>query len=378
MESSSVNSGRHERSTRSAASDDGPPRRTAYALAVLLLETLKALFEPRRLVPLAIVAASLLTAEWFASGSSVAVLLDLTLVVAFFLVSPALFRRLSVDRDAPWLPHLGRWLLNVIVAANVVGLITVFLPPLFGIRWTYISEPRSLGVLVALFVVGGWGLGRDIELQEGVTREHARAERLAVEAEHAQILALRAQLDPHFLFNTLNAIAEWCREDPIVAEAAMLKLAGMLRTIFEALQTPRWSLGREISLLERLGELYAVRDAARYVFQIDVDDAARSMEVPPLVLLPLFENAIKHGPAAGHRGVVSVVVRRTAESTTVEIANPGVFAGRREGGQGVSIVERRLALAHGDRARVSVEAHGEGTLARVVLPSDAGLERGGD
>jgi two-component system sensor histidine kinase AlgZ len=334
-------------------------------------ETLRALGEPRRLVPLALVSSSLLAAEWIATGSAGAVLVDLALVVAFVLVSPALFRKLSVDADAPWPRLLASWGLNVLVSANVVGLIALLLPPLFGIRWTYISEPGSLGVLVALFVVGGWGLGRDIELSLGVTRERARAERLAIEAEHAQILALRAQLDPHFLFNTLNAIAEWCREDPLVAEAATLKLAGILRTVFEALQTPSWTLAREVALLEQLAQLYAVRDAGRYVFAIDLDPRAKALEVPPLVLLPLFENAIKHGPAAGHRGEVALVVRHGPTATTIEIRNPGPFAGRREGGHGVPIVERRLALTYGDRAQLSIGADDDDTLAVLHLPSEA-------
>lgn len=339
---------------------------------MLIAETLRALIEPRRLVPLTLVAISMLVAEWLATGSGAAVFLDLVLILAFVSISPALFRGLATETNASWPRQLGSWALNVIVAANVVGVIAVLVPPLLGIGATYISEPRSLGILVTLFVVGGWGLGRDIELSLGVVRERARAEKLAIEAEHAQLLALRAQLDPHFLFNTLNAIAEWCREDPVVAEAATLKLAGILRTIFEALQTPEWSLGRELTLVQQLAELYAVRDATRYVFRIDVDEPARALEVPPLMLLPLFENAIKHGPAAGHSGSVSLVVRRAPDRTTVEIRNPGAFTGKREGGHGVSMVERRLALAYGDRASFTIEPQGDETLAVLRLPSDAG------
>jgi two-component system sensor histidine kinase AlgZ len=341
---------------------------------VRLLETLRALTEPRRLVPLALVTFALVSAEWLATGSVASVLLDLGLVLAFVLVSPALYRALFADSEMPWARQLTSWAIDVLVAAAVVSAITILMPPLLGVRWTYISEPHSLGILVVLFVVGGWGLGRDIDLSLGVTRERARAERLAIEAEHAQLLALRAQLDPHFLFNTLNAIAEWCREDPLVAEAATLKLAAILRTIFDALQTPTWSLGRELALVEQLAELYGVRDASRYVFRFDVDASSKKLDVPPLVLLPLFENAIKHGPAAGHAGTVSLVARRSSDHVTIEIANPGPFTGKRDGGHGVSMVERRLALAYGDRAGLSLEAKGETTLAVVRVPSDAPTE----
>ena len=84
---------------------------------------------------------------------------------------------------------------------------------------------------LALFLVGGFGLGRDIWFEDRLARAEARAVALAREAERAQLLALRAHLDPHFLFNTLNAIAEWCREDGETAERAVLRLSAMLRTV---------------------------------------------------------------------------------------------------------------------------------------------------
>ncbi len=326
-------------------------------------------------MPLALVATSLLTAEWVATQSAAAVALDLALITAFVLISPALFRWLSVDASAAWGAQILGWVIHVLVATGVVAVIGVLVPPLVGIGWTYISEPRSLGVLVVLFVVGGWGLGRDIELSLGAVRERDRADRLALEAEHARILALRAQLDPHFLFNTLNAIAEWCREDAAVAEAATLELATILRTIFDARETKAWSLGREVALLEQLGELYAARDATRYAFDLAVDEEARALDVPPLVLLPLFENAIKHGPAAGHAGRVSLVVKRAADRTTIEIRNPGTFTGKRDGGHGIAIVERRLALTYGARAILSIEAAGAETVSVLHLPSDAHVSR---
>jgi LytS/YehU family sensor histidine kinase len=183
---------------------------------------------------------------------------------------------------------------------------------------------------------------------------------------------LRAQLDPHFLFNTLNAIAEWCREDPRVAERAMLGLADMLRGVFEALRAPRWSLAREVELLQQLGALYTTRGPGRYVFRFDVTDDVRAIELPPLVLLPLFENAIKHGPAAGHGGPVVLVARRAGDALVVEIENPGAYAGRREGGQGIALVERRLALGFERRARVEIGARGAGTAVTVHLPAVAG------
>ncbi len=336
--------------------------------ARLFAETLRSLAAPRRAVPLALVCASLWSAEWVASHSPRAMFVDAVLMVLFCALAPALWRSLFA-RPLPSLAHhLAAWGVYVVASVAVVVSAGVLLPPRVGLAWTYVTEPRSLGVLVALFLAGGWGLGRDIELEATADRERARAAKLAVDAEHAQILALRAQLDPHFLFNTLNAIAEWCREDPVVAERAILDLAALLRAVFDALQTPGWSLARELALLQQLAALYATRDAGRYRFRFDVEAAATARDVPPLVLLPLFENAIKHGPAAGHDGEVEMQVRAQNGDAVVSIENPGAFGGPRDGAQGLASVERRLVLAYGEDTRAVFASTDTSTRVTVHLP----------
>ena len=342
------------------------PRTSRASIAI---DTLRSLALPRRAVPLALVAVALSSAEWLGTHSRRALAVDLGLFAVFCATAPALWRVLfAAPARSPSARAIG-WSVYAGTIAVVPVSLALLVPPLLGVRWTYVSEPPSLGLLVVLFGVGGWGLGRDIELERGVDRERSRAERLALDAEDAQLRALRAQLDPHFLFNTLNAIAEWCREDPLVAERATLALAELLRSVFEALQAPRWSVGRELRLLEQLGALYATRDPQRYVFRFDVPASVEPFALPPLVLLPLFENAIKHGPSAGHAGPVELVARRDEAELVVEIRNPGAFAGRREGGHGLALVERRLALSFERRARVEIAPCGAGTAVAVRLPA---------
>lgn len=336
--------------------------------ARLFAETLRSLAAPRRAVPLALVAVSLWSAEWVASQSPPALFVDAVLMALFCAFSPALWRVLFARSLPSLAQHLAAWGLYAVASAAIVVGAGVLLPPRVGLPFTYVTEPRSLGVLVALFLAGGWGLGRDIELEATADRERARAAKLAVDAEHAQILALRAQLDPHFLFNTLNAIAEWCREDPVVAERAILDLAALLRAVFDALQTPGWSLSRELALLQQLAALYSTRDAGRYRFRFDVEPAATTRDIPALVLLPLFENAIKHGPAAGHHGEVVMQVREEFGDAVVSIENPGAFGGSRDGAQGLASVERRLVLAYGEHTRAVFTSTDTTTRVTVRLP----------
>ncbi|HMF40079.1 MAG TPA: sensor histidine kinase, partial [Polyangia bacterium] len=94
--------------------------------------------------------------------------------------------------------------------------------------------------------------------------------------------------------------------------------------------------------------------------------------VPPMLLLPLAENAVKHGPAAGHAGEIILAARTTDDDhLVVSIENPGAYRGRRPGGSGIEIVERRLALAYDDQAMLTIAAVGDTTRAEVTLPISA-------
>jgi LytS/YehU family sensor histidine kinase len=231
---------------------------------------------------------------------------------------------------------------------------------------TFLTDRFSLAVALALFVVGGFGLGRDIEMEESLERARRRAEALAREAEHAQLLALKSHLDPHFLFNTLNAIAEWCREDGEVAERATLTLSAMLRTVLAGVRERAWPLEKELELVETLFSLHLFRDPELFVFVRDVESDLPSLTVPPMLLLPLAENAVKHGPAAGKRGEIVLRVVREGDAVAITIANPGSFSGPRDGGEGLGIVEKRLALAYEGSARFRISNEPTSPLGRTV------------
>lgn len=332
----------------------------------LLRDTLRALGAPRRLVPILLVSLPLCAAQQSLSRDPLALPLGVLMCVAFALIAPYLWRRF-----APGGPP-GRAALRLLAYGAgglvVVGVLGSLLPRLLGVGATFLTGPESLVVSLALFWVGGWGLGRDIELEEGLARERARADLLAREAERAHLLAVRAHLDPHFLFNTLNAIAEWCREDGAVAEAAVLRLSSMLRTILAGVQEAAWPLARELDLCRDLFELHRVRDPGRVRCEVIDAGAPAGALVPPMILLPLAENAIKHGVAAGHDGVTRLVAGVRGEALAITVENPGRYVGPRPGGEGLAMVERRLALAYEGQASLQIAAAGDRTVATVMLP----------
>ncbi len=335
---------------------------------MILQSTVRALLAPRRAIPIALVVVPLTIIQDAYSREAFAVPVALLMCGSFLLVAPTLWRALfPIDR-----PIAASALARVVVYAGV-GAAVVFgvgrvLPELAGLGPTFMTTGPSLAVCLALFWVGGWGLARDIDLELHLRRARARAEALARDADHAQLLALKSHLDPHFLFNTLNAIAEWCREDGAVAERALVQLSSMLRAMMTGISTTTWPLAREIELVDALFALHAIRDPSLFSVERRVPDPLPEIEVPPMVLLPLAENAMKHGPLARNKGKVVVAVSEHADAIHIEISNPGVFRGRRDGGSGLPIVEKRLSLAYGKNARFTIGAEGDRTRAAVTLP----------
>jgi hypothetical protein len=339
---------------------------------LLYSQTLRAQLAPRRLLPAVVVTAAMVATELAYTGSGAAIVVDLVLCLIFWFHAPFAWRWLCSSHrprtPIEWtLGHAGYFGSG----AAIVGLLGLVLPLLGQLPWTYMTDLRSLGVVLALYLVGGWGLGRDIDLEEGLIAERQRAEQLARTAEQAQLLAIRSHLDPHFLFNTLNAISEWCVQDPPTAEAATLKLAHMLRQVLSGVRAEAWPLARELELLGLLFDLYSVRDPERFRFDVELPELIPEVDLPPLILLPLAENAIKHGPMAGHEGAVVLRISEAEERLRIELINPGPFAARRPGGQGLDMVERRLDLAYGGQALLSIEARDEETVAVVEIHRDA-------
>lgn len=338
------------------------------ALGGVISETVKALLLPRRLIPITLVCLPLLAAQGSLSEDPLAIPLGLATCIAFVGIAPVAWRALfPEDREV----SLGalRLLAYAAIGVVVVGVLGILIPQTLGMGTTFLSSRAAIGVTAALFLVGGWGLGRDVGLEASLVRERARAAAFAREAEHAQLLALRAHLDPHFLFNTLNAIAEWCREDAETAERAVLQLSSILRAVLQGVRLPSWPLSDELELCRTLFSLHQMRDPAAFTVDWQLSEGLQSVPVPPMILLPLAENAMKHGPSAGHRGGVRVVVQHAGAHVRVILENPGPYRGPRPGSEGVPTVQRRLALAYGEAATFRIFGAGAQTSVELDLPA---------
>jgi two-component system, LytTR family, sensor kinase len=222
-------------------------------------------------------------------------------------------------------------------------------------------------------------LGRRIDAirlgRERYDRE-IREQEIGKLATEAELRALRAQINPHFLFNALTTIGHLIQTAPPRALNTLLRLTALLRSVLRS-DGELTTLGRELELVEAYLDIERARFDERLRVSIDVPAALRPVTVPPFILQPIVENAVKHGITPERRGgTVTVTARLEGESAltlTVGDTGAGVSAeGLRRGrqtGVGLANVERRLACQYGSAATFSITSvPGAGTTVEIRVP----------
>jgi two-component system LytT family sensor kinase len=214
---------------------------------------------------------------------------------------------------------------------------------------------------------------------QGARERELRASQLEASLADARLQLLRMQLQPHFLFNTLNTIAELVHESPADAERMIAGLSVLLRETLDA-STERVTLAKELLFLERYIDIQRVRFGDRLTFITAIADDARDVLVPALLLQPLVENSIKYGLASRvEAGRIEVRARREESSLVLEVEDDGAgfSAGTLREGVGLSNTRGRLAQLFGAAQRVEIDTPAAGgAIVRITLPWVTALEAG--
>jgi two-component system, LytTR family, sensor kinase len=221
-------------------------------------------------------------------------------------------------------------------------------------------------------------LSEDIEVLERLTAivceqvERMRNQEMQALVSHAEMRALQAQINPHFLFNTLNTLYGTIGRENASARRLVLNLAGLFRYSFGENQG-LIRIREELDIVRAYLEIEELRLGSRLHTEIDVDDEALQAEVPVLSIQPLVENAVKHGVAPRRdAGFVRLSIRKEEGSIRVEVSNSGTFLepvqkGGREG-VGLANVRRRLALCYGDERGLDISSADDVTVVGFSLP----------
>lgn len=301
----------------------------------------------------------------------------------------ALVRRFPVGRPHPW-RNAGVLLLGTFVAAWLRHVVmTPVVVAITGVPDVATSAAARTLTYFTVFLV----MVALLHAAHYYKAERARAVReaeLARGLAEARLAALRTQLQPHFVFNVLNAVTALLHVDPMAADRMLTRFAALLRVILHE-ETEEHALEREVELLARYVELMQLRFGDRILVEWAVADAALGARVPFLVLQPLVENAYEHGLRGRETGGrVRIEAARAGERLHLVVEDDGagldgeagsiIGPGNAGTGRGIGLrnTRDRLAQLYGERASLVLERPpGGGTRALVTLPFINGPHRNG-
>ena len=251
------------------------------------------------------------------------------------------------------------------------------------VRYAIGATPTSEGAAYMLLVFTSWlGSGAILvagyvfylraQAAEGEARG-AQLRRSALETQQlaTQLRLLQAQVEPHFLFNTLSNVRRLCQSDAAAGRAMLAQLTRYLRGALPRMRESETTLAEEIDLVSAYLGLQKIRMGARLEISIDSPAPLLAARVPPMMLATLVENAIKHGIAPlAEGGSISVKAQASDGALTLSVADNGRGLTAASGsGVGLANIRARLAALYGERASLALEANTpRGVVAIIRLP----------
>lgn len=328
----------------------------------------------------------------FAINSGVPILIAVLQSAIWAALTVPIFRlahHVGVERGN-WLPRLLVVLLIGIVIAIAVDSINAWLR--FGVfptsprRAAFPFGPRTtishfffIDDFIVFLVVLSGGLARSYSTrlrirQDEATRLEAETARLGAQLAEARLTALRSQVDPHFLFNTLHAISSLVERDPRGVRRMIARLSELLRERLATGDAQETTLERELDSLERYFDIMRIRFQGNLDVQMEIEPATLAALVPTLILQPVVENAIKHGVAQrSEGGIVAVRARIDDDALLITVRDngpgPGGTATTSGDGLGVRNTRARLEALYGtDQHFVLRAMEGGGTEGEISIP----------
>jgi len=287
---------------------------------------------------------------------------------------------------APLLMHPLTLCLVVPVVGIYIGFVLALAIISGGARSFSFSDGWREFVFSACIAVAiGWVLWEATEasrLREVSRRERAELEAAAARSDKeratAELKTLRAQVEPHFLYNTLSNVLSLIDREPATAKHMTERLIGYLRHTLDASRRDNATVGDELAIIADYLEILRLRMGDRLAFSIDAGDEVRALPLSPMLLQPLVENAIKHGlepKIDGGRVTVSAAVNDGVLQIRVEDSGLGfgVATDTAGSGSGLANVRARLKALYGDAATLTIEQPNQGTRICISLPLAATL-----
>lgn len=273
--------------------------------------------------------------------------------------------------------------LGIILAGSLAATLLQLVVAFYGAPWVaqlanYHARPSSLLTRITffLFIYLTWSAAYVwLKTEFAARTQRAQLAEANAAAQRAELHMLRLQLNPHFLFNSLNSIATQIPAQPEAALEMTHDLADFLRSALDRRLGLLVPLAQEVEVMTAYLKIEQLRFGAQLTCQIEVDPAAQGVEVPCFLLQPLAENAVKHGLAsAPPPWALSVHIARTGAGLRIEVRNPGQlapdWATKPDLGLGVSNLRRRLELHYPARHRFALRQDGAAVCAELTLEGE--------
>jgi len=306
---------------------------------------------------------------------------SVTVALIWSFLTPVVYeltRRFSFDRNS-WTTALPVHLIACVVLTSVGSAVIVLLDPL--VTWTpekhvpflahtasrvFMDFQRYWYIVLITQAIAYYGKYRERELQSS---------QLEAQLAHAQLEVLKIQLEPHFLFNTLNSIAALARNDGLAAENMTLQLADLLRFSLDAVGIHEVPLSRELTFLQKYIDIQQTRFQERLRVEMDIQPLTLSALVPNLLLQPLVENAIRHGIGPRRApGFIRISTRQVFDELWMEISDNGLgltgYAGvAPPEGVGLQNTRARLQQLYNHDHKMTLEdAPAGGCIVKIHIP----------
>ncbi len=280
---------------------------------------------------------------------------------------------------AGWLPRRRAtpWRVAAVVLAAAGGAWLRFQVASLGDPAAHLRGGWLLSTVLLWSLIGGTGyallLAARAEQQTQAALEQAALQHSVLQAQQmqAQLSALNAQIEPHFLFNTLANVKRLYETAPERGREMMASLITYLRAALPSMRRSESTLAQELELVRSYLAILQMRMGPRLAFEIEAEPALLDAALPPMVLPTLVENAIKHGLAPlPEGGRILIRAQRQGDDLSLEVADDGRgFSGSGGSGVGLANTRARLAAMFGGRAGLELQAaEPRGVVARVRLP----------
>ncbi len=295
-----------------------------------------------------------------------------------------------MNRMGTWATIVGYTVVSFGVVQIAILVLSFLQPRTFGLRG-WIGDPQwllislSLSFLISLMLTFAWRsrftyLTREAEM----AREQARLKEAQSQADNANLRALQAQIEPHFLFNTLANVTGLIHPQPDKAKLMLEQFIAYLRATLAATRELTTTLGKDVDMMRNFLAILQIRMGDRLTVRIDIATDVANCKIPPMLLQPIVENSIKHGLEPSiEGGEVAITARLDGNNVVITVADTGMGFSRgvpkvvgsntdaNIGGVGMANVRARLLSTYSSAAEMRVEDNApRGTKVLLILPQN--------